>query len=107
MNDNLKHTNSNLLYGINCNSKTTTKQNNNYKLRTKWLQTGLKMNDNYNCVQISKNDIEGSTNGNGQWQKLMRHLIQINTHLLGCFKSFIRFYESSLNCNISVNTYSI
>ena len=27
--------------------------------------------------------------------------------LLGCFKSFVLFYESTLNCNISVNTYSI
>ena len=25
--------------------------------------------------------------------------------LLGCFKSFVRYYESTLNCNISVNTY--
>ena len=27
--------------------------------------------------------------------------------LLDCFKSFVHFYESTLNCNISVNTYSI
>ena len=27
--------------------------------------------------------------------------------ILGCFKSFVPFYESTLNCNISVNTYSI
>ena len=27
--------------------------------------------------------------------------------VLGCFKSFVRVYESTLNCNISVNTYSI
>ena len=27
--------------------------------------------------------------------------------LLGCFKSFVRFYESILNCNISVNSFSI
>ena len=27
--------------------------------------------------------------------------------LLGCFKSFVHFYNSILNCNISVNSYSI
>ena len=27
--------------------------------------------------------------------------------LLGCFKSFVRFHESILHYNISVNTYSI
>ena len=27
-------------------------------------------------------------------------------NLLGCLKSFVRFYESVLNRNISVNTYS-
>ena len=28
-------------------------------------------------------------------------------YVLGGFKHFVRFYESTLNCNISVNTYSI
>ena len=28
-------------------------------------------------------------------------------YILGCFKSFVRFYESTLNCNVSVNIYSI
>ena len=28
-------------------------------------------------------------------------------NVLGCFTSFVRFYESTLNCNISVNTYLI
>ena len=27
--------------------------------------------------------------------------------ILGGFKSFVRFYETTLNCNISMNTYSI
>ena len=27
--------------------------------------------------------------------------------LLGCFKSSVHFYESTLSCNISVRTYSI
>ena len=33
-------------------------------------------------------------------------LVHIN-HVLGCFKSVVRFYEPILNCNISVKTYSI
>ena len=36
-----------------------------------------------------------------------RFLREDAAKLLGCFKSFVRFCESTLNCNISANTYSI
>ena len=35
------------------------------------------------------------------------HCVVASPNVFGCFKSFIRFYESTLNRNISVNTYSI
>ena len=39
--------------------------------------------------------------------KLLTVLKLVQFIVLGCFKSFVRFCESTLNCNIPVNTYQI